>query len=333
LIGLVITVVCLGLAFRQVDLGAVWSALRGVDPVVVVISGACTLTGYVIRAVRWHVILAERSSCSIWALFRILMIGFATNNLLPARLGEVARAVLLAQAIAVRKSFALASIFLERLFDGLALVAILGVISASVDLPAWGRDVERLASLVFLGTAVAIALVFIWRQQARSVFLAVLHRLPHRYSGWGRGAARAFLGGLDIVRRPQVLVTTVFLSAVVWTLEWASYYVMSHAFDIRLSTSERIFACALLLAVVNLGIMLPSSPGYVGTFQFFGVEALKVFEIPADVALAFTIVAHLTQYALVTIIGSVFASQQHVSFAELVRGRRDELEGTEESSG
>jgi len=317
LLGVLITLLCLGLTFYPVDLGGLYGALAAANYLLVLPAAACWLVGYLVRTVRWREILAESARCRFAVLFGILMAGFATNNLLPARLGEFTRAYLLQRRVGVRKTFLLASIFLERVFDGLILVALLSLLSLNIDLPGWGREVELLAAGMFLGIAAGVVLLLAQRDLAERLVLILLRPFPTRLSHWTTNAFRAFLLGLATMRRPRVLLRTAALSVAVWSLEWSSYYILSSAFPLGLDDATRAKACALLLVLVNLGIMLPSSPGYVGTFQFFAVAALAVFGVEREVALALAIVAHLSQYLLVTLIGVAYFGREHVSLRSL----------------
>ncbi|MFN8522036.1 MAG: lysylphosphatidylglycerol synthase transmembrane domain-containing protein [Chloroflexota bacterium] len=323
-LGALITLVCLALAARQVDPQRLVAELSTVDPRFLVPGVLCTFIGYVVRTFRWRVILAASAQCSFPSLFGILMSGFAANNLLPARLGELARAYLLGRQTGVRKTYSLASIFLERLFDGLVLVLLMSTISLFVDLPGWGREVELFAAFVFAGVGIAVIVVLARRDLASRLLGLLVRPAPPRIREWVLRAASTFLAGLESMRSPSVLANTALLSLVVWACEWASYCFISYGFHLDLEGAQRFVAMTLLLVVVNLGIMVPSSPGYVGTFQFFGVEALKVFRVSPESALAFTIVAHLTQYVLVTTIGVIALGRLGVSLRSLgSEARRD----------
>src|SRR5207253_9992753 len=104
-----------------------------------------------LRAVRWRLILSGAARAPLSTLFPVLIMGFATNNLLPGRLGEFWRAYLLGRKRNVRKSFALASVVVERVFDGLTLIALLAVVSVVIQLPRWSRQIELLAAAACLG--------------------------------------------------------------------------------------------------------------------------------------------------------------------------------------
>lgn len=318
-IGLVLTVVFLGLTFNRVNLEELGGTLRTANYLLVLPAALSTLVGYLLRTARWRAILAGAVPASFGPLFSILMIGFATNNVLPARLGELVRAVLLRRRTGLRKTFSLATIFLERLFDGLVLVGILALLSLVLPLPGWGREVQALSSVLFGGVAMGVLVVLTKQRLAERVLGLVLKPLPSRASTWVFEAFASFLLGLKAMRRPRVLGLTLGMSALIWTLEGLSYYLLTYAFEFPLGGLERVVASGLLLVVVNLGIMIPSAPGYVGTFQFFAVAALGLFNVPRETALGLAIVSHAMQYLLVTAIGGVFVMREHLSWSNLAR--------------
>lgn len=323
LIGIAITLVCLGLAFYRVNLDELLGALASADYALVAPAVVLWLIGYVARTLRWRTILAGASPGSLFELFGVLMVGFATNNLLPARLGELARAYLLRRRTGLRKTFVLASIFLERVFDGLALVAVIVVLSALVDLPGWGHEVEVVATILFVGVAFGVSMLLYRHELAARIVAVVARPLPGRVAMFAVGAFGSFVHGLSSMRRPGVVAGTSLLSVVVWAIEWTAYYSVASAFNLGLSPVQLMAACAFLLVVVNLGIMLPAAPGYVGTFQFFAVSALAVWGVPREQALAVAIVAHLAQYVLVTAIGLAFFGREHISLRTFAAGSRE----------
>jgi uncharacterized protein (TIRG00374 family) len=323
ILGILITLVCLGLAFYRVDYDGLFSALARANYLLLLPALLLWLVGYLTRTVRWRVILGGAGPGSLFELFGVLMVGFATNNLLPARLGEVARAYLMRQRTGMRKTFVLASIFLERLFDGLALVAVIMVLSSLVRLPGWGREVELASMALFVGAAGGVAILLYRHELAARIVGLAARQLPRRFASFATSAFGSFIHGLSSMRRPNVVVSTSLLSLVVWTIEWAAYYSVASAFDLGLSSMDLAAACAFLLVVVNLGIMLPAAPGYVGTFQFFAVSSLAVWGIPKEPALAVAIVAHLAQYILVTAIGLAFFGREHVSLRSMSLVTRD----------
>jgi uncharacterized protein (TIRG00374 family) len=309
--------VFLWLALSRVDLPAFGAELARINYVWLVPSAACTLLGYAVRTLRWRMILSGAARAPLGTLFPVLIMGFATNNLLPGRLGEFWRAYLLGRKRNVRKSFALASVVVERVFDGLTLIALLGVVSIAIRLPGWGQQLELLAAAIFLAASLGVV-VLLWRPVlVQAPLRVVLGPLPDRASGWIDDRLDTFIAGLAALRRPPVLLLAALCSAGVWLLEGSSYVLLSRGLDLGLRSGLELPAIGLALVTINLGIMVPSGPGYVGTQEFFGTAALGVVGANAQTALALVVVSHVVQYALVTGLGLVFFAREHLSPREL----------------
>ena len=317
LVGLGLTVVFLVLALQRVDLRAFVDELRNVNYLWLVPSAMCTLAGYVLRTVRWRVILSGAARAPLSTLFPVLIMGFATNNLLPGRLGEFWRAYLLGRKRNVRKTLALASVVVERVFDGLTLIAILVVVSFAIQLPELGRDIELLAAAVFFGATLALG-VLLWKPALVQVPLKrVLAPFHGGAAGWLEARFETFVDGLGPLRRPPILGLAALLSAGVWMFEYGSYVLLSRGLSLTVPGNMELPALGLALVTINLGIMVPSGPGYVGTQEFFGTTALNVVGANPHSALALVVVSHVVQYALVTGLGLLFFAREHLSPRDL----------------
>lgn len=316
-IGLVLTVVFLVLALQRVDLAGFVEELRGVNYVWLVPSALCTLIGYLLRSVRWRVILSGPARAPLTTLFPVLIMGFAINNLLPGRLGEFWRAYLLGRKRNVPKTFALASVVVERVFDGLTLIALLAIVSTFIQLPERGREVELLAEVVF-ATATLGVIVLVWKPAIVQVPLRrVLQPIHGRFASWVEERFTGFVDGLASLRHPQVLLLATALSAGVWLAEAGSYVVLSRGMRLGLPSTIEVPGIILAVVIINLGIMIPSGPGYVGTLEFFGTTALGFVGANPQAALALIVVSHVVQYTLVTGLGLVFFAREHLSPRDL----------------
>jgi glycosyltransferase 2 family protein len=316
-VGLGLTFVFLALAFQRVDVRGFLDELRGVNYVWLLPSAVCTLVGYGLRTVRWRVILSGAARAPLSTLFPLLIMGFATNNLLPGRLGEFWRAYLLGRKRGVRKSFALASVVVERVFDGLTLIALLGIVSVVIQLPGWSRQIELLAAAVFLG-ATAGVIVLLWKPAIVQMPLKLALQPFHGgMAAWLETRFQTFVTGLDPLRRVPILGLAALLSAGVWVMEGSSYVLLSRGLDLNLPGGVELPALGLALVTINLGIMVPSGPGYLGTQEFFGTAALGVVGANPQAALALVVVSHAVQYALVTGLGLVFFAHEHLSPRDL----------------
>jgi glycosyltransferase 2 family protein len=316
-VGLGLTIIFLVLAFQRVDLQAFVDELKNVNYIWIVPSAICTLFGYVLRTVRWRVILSDAARAPIHTLFVVLIMGFATNNLLPGRLGELWRAYLLGRKRNVRKTFALASVVVERVFDGLTLIALLTIVSFTIQLPGWGRQIELLAAVVFFGATLALA-VLLWRPALAQVPIHwVVAHVHGGLAAWVVERFDAFVDGLGPLRRPRILGAAALLSIGVWLFEGSSYLLLSRGLSLSVPGNLELPGLGLALVTINLGIMVPSGPGYVGTLEFFGTSALGVVGANAQAALALIVVSHVVQYTLVTGLGLVFFAREHLRPSDL----------------
>jgi uncharacterized protein (TIRG00374 family) len=311
-IGVGLTVIFLALALSKVDPVAFGDELRAVDYRWLAPAAMCTLLGYVVRTLRWRIILSGAARAPFGTLFPVLIMGFATNNLLPGRLGEFWRAYLLGRKRNVRKSLALASVFVERVFDGLTLIALLAIVSLSIQLPGRSREIELFAAFIFLGATVAVVVVLWWPALTLWLVRAVLQPLPRHWSAWSAERVEAFIEGLAPLRRPVVLIGATVLSIGVWLLEGGSYLLLSRGVNLSLPPGLELPGIGLALVTINLGIMVPSGPGYVGTQEFFGTSALEVVGANTHAALALVVVSHVVQYVLVTGLGLVFFAREQL---------------------
>src|SRR5207253_9272207 len=183
LVGLVVTLGLLAWALHGVDAGALVGHLRRANPWLMLATITLATLTFPLRAIRWQLILRGTSGTRLplGPLWHATAIGFMANNLLPVRAGEVARAYAARQALPVRFTTALASIAVERVFDGLLLV---GLFTVALVVPSFPRD-AMIGGVRLAGLATAGAAMF-----AGILLLALL--VVHRPAAWislpGRGA-------------------------------------------------------------------------------------------------------------------------------------------------
>lgn len=305
-VGLLVTLGFLWLAVRNVDIAAVRDALGRASYRYLIPAAAFCLTGYLLRTVRWGRILAPTVPVPFARLFPVLMIGFAANNLLPARIGEFVRAYLLGRRERVSPSLSLATIVLERVCDGLMLVALMAGTLLLVPIPVDDpkiEAVELVATVVFGGAALALVALLAFPRPLVALARACLRPLPRPLAARVAGLLDAFIAGLGALRSPLAVARIAGLSALIWACEAATFGSVLLAFPLGLARGEWLAATVFLLVFVNLGIMIPSAPGYIGTYQLFARIALGAFGVADAAGLALSLVVHALQYSLVTAIG------------------------------
>ncbi|MDI3339203.1 MAG: lysylphosphatidylglycerol synthase transmembrane domain-containing protein [Sphaerobacter sp.] len=309
-LGFAVSIIFLIIAFRGQDLARVGEALRQANywllPLAILLYGV----GLWVRCLRWSVLLRAVHRCPARELFPVVTVGFMANNLLPLRAGEVVRAYLLTNRRGVPTSTALATIAVEKVFDGLTMLAFMLVASLSVALTAELWHVQLVAGLLFGGLLVLLALLT--AEWSRHWLLQRgLRRLPARIAAPVGQAAHTFLAGLGTLRRRDDLLAVVGASLATWLLEAAMYAVIALSFGLSLSPA----AVLLVTAVANLATLIPASPGYVGPFEAGVLLALAgAVTVPREVALSYAIAVHAALYFPVTAVGLYYWWRESLSW-------------------
>lgn len=315
-IGLAGSLLFLYLAFRGQDLGTIWSSLKQADYWYVLPAIAIYFAGVWVRSLRWSFLLRPVRRFSGRDLFRVVVIGFTANNVLPLRTGELVRSYVLSTKYRVKNASALATIAVERIFDGMTMLSFVLVASLSIGLTTQVRDVSVVGGVLF-GT-ILIGLIVVSAGRARNRLIELLVRvLPDRIGDPVGRAAHAFLDGLGILRSREDLVLVSLTSIAAWVLEASVYALISVGFGLGLSPA----AVLLVTAVANLATLVPSSPGYVGAFEAGVLLALAgAIGIQHDLALSYAIAVHAALYFPITIIGLYFWGRESLSWDDLRGG-------------
>jgi hypothetical protein len=281
------------------------------------------LIGYYIRGWRWVVLLSPVKKCKFNSLYPTLLIGFMMNNVLPARLGEFIRAYLNGKKENISSSASLATIILERLFDGLTMVLVLGVAlrfgHLPLDFEAMDPRIQtaiRLAPYVF---AVAFALLFLmilFRNATEKVSAFSIRLTPAKVQPFLQKLASTFLQGLHILKSPRESLLVLAASLAAWTCEFTCFYCVAMGYHLA-PMPITFFTAALIMAVVNLAILIPNAPGGFGLFEFAGVALLLPLGISKESALGYMILVHLVVWIPITLWGFYHFYREGLSFSQL----------------
>jgi len=314
--GFVITVFFLYLSFRDIEVSQLVTGMARFRWLYLLPVLFCFFLSFWIRAVRWRYIVRHATDIRSHVSFEIIMVGFMVNNVLPVRIGEFVRAYLLGKRQNISKSLSLATVALERICDGYALVLFLALGLLFVD------DVQKwLIRLAFTAAAFYTA-VF--------VFMVLLNRFTEKFTRLVGRVSRifgekisykinellfSFSRGLDLLRSIGGLVIVGLLSILVWLIFAVSVFGMIRGADLPLP----FVSTFSFLGILALGITIPSSPGYVGTVQYFSILALGFWGIEKTTALSFSIIYHAINYFPVTILGLWYLAKQNLSLSKLQR--------------
>ena len=261
------------------------------------------LLSYYLRALRWRLLLTTSVPVSAGAVFFANMAGYLGNNVLPARMGEVIRTVLICFRSGAGRVFVLTTALVERLVDALALVLIASAMLAIVPAaPPWLR--EAAVAVSALGLCGLAVLAIAPRFEAGLSGLAARFPWPRWRDRLG-AALTAVLAGLRSFHDPRRAAAFGLYTAAIWGLDAIGSVLGARALGLELSLPVAV----LLLAALGLASSIPSTPGYVGVYQFAAVTVLPPFGFSRSDALAYILVAQLLSYAVIVPLGLIGLSQ------------------------
>ena len=309
-LGIVLSAVAVVLLARSIDLSAAMRALRRASLGWVAAGTLVTVLGYYLRALRWREILAPRTQPSVARLFSATMVGFLAINTLPARIGELVRAYVLARTERIPTATVLGSLAVERILD----MGMLGIFWALSLLIAPIPDWFRWSGYVTIGLGAAIGLG-LWGLHAGRGHAArwgegrLFALLPKRLGGAISKGVPAFGAGLQVFGRPALMAKAGAWSILAWVVSASVFLLVGLSLGLRIPAA----AIFLLTFVVCLGISLPSSPGFIGVMEGACVMGLAIFGFRGPEALAFAILYHVTQLLPPLVLGTYFVVKQHLT--------------------
>jgi uncharacterized protein (TIRG00374 family) len=308
--GIAVSALLLYLAARNVELAQVLPLLEQVNLVYLAVAGFCALFAVWLRAWRWRYLIPNSESVRIGSLFTATMIGFMGNNLLPLRIGDLARAYLAAKKLNTAASAMLATVVVERLLDVFAILAMLSVIFFHMDLPRWITNGYLIMLLV---GALAWLALFSMNNRGGKINGWISRLVPARHGQRMIPFIDSFFAGLGAMRNKKNLSIATLLSVPIWLIYALGTYAAFKACAVEAPFS----ASWVVLAFIGIGVSLPSAPGFVGTFQFFTVAALALYSVDQQTAFGFSIVHHLSQYIPVTLFGWILLIREQMSLGDL----------------
>lgn len=320
IVGAALAVALLLWALRGVHLDEVLRRIREADPWPLALGVVLATATFLLRLVRWRLLLRDASGGPLgpWPLWHAIAIGFMANNLLPFRAGELVRVVAATKLSGARFTATMSSVAVERIFDALAVIALLAAGLLFSDLPSGVvvggvslAGAAQVAGLVSLGALLGAGAIV--------AFPLAAERLVRRLLPAGGFAERivatieGFRHGLASLRSPALLAGVVFWSVMHWLLNAAALWVTFFAFDIPVG-----FGAALVVqGVLAIGISVQLTPGFVGQFEAAVVAALALYGISNEVASSYAIAFHGATFIPITLAGAWSLARTPVALSDL----------------
>ena len=319
-VGLLVSAGFLYLALRGQNFTELWEAVQSANLIWLIPAIGVYFVDVWVRSWRWHYLLRPVQPISPQKVFPVIAMGYMGNNIFPARAGELLRAAVLKRRHAVPVSTTLATILVERIFDGVVMLGFiffnlreLSGLSSSSGFIGSIRSLALWGALAFLGALAVFLLAAFFPKSAEAVQVKIINALlPAK---WRTGAAsiiRRFIGGLESLRSPKEALMVLLTSAAIWLLETLTYWFVMLAFPFKVS----LFALMLMNGIVNLSTTLPSAHGYIGTFDAPGIALLGAYGVAPALAAAYTLVLHAALWLPITLVGGYFFAREGINWSK-----------------
>ena len=302
---------------RSINLREAWRATLAAHPGWIAAAVGITLQTFLLRSWRWQSLLGPIGGARFRTAFRTMVIGFAANLLLPARVGELLRAYLLARQERLNPAAAFATVIVERLLDlcTVLLLFALALLFADIDV---GPQIEA-AGLVAAGASI-VGLVGLFVLAGHPERLGrwagrLARHLPERAATLVSHLVQTFAEGLKVMRSPGHLAVAMGWSVPLWLSIALGILFVSWAFDLTIS----FVGSFLVVGYLAVGVAAPT-PGATGGFHYMYLAAMtQFFRAPADAAGGAAVVLHLVSFVPVTLLGLVFMWQDGLTLGGLRR--------------
>jgi hypothetical protein len=353
IIGIVISIIFLVWALWNERLDHAWDAITHANYWAILPALLLYFAGVWVRALRWRILLRPIvPNMMLRKTFEVVVIGYMANNVLPARMGELVRSYVLSVREGVRKTSTLATIFVERIFDGITMIGFAAVVIVYILLvdPAvlstgsghrFGTFLTEyngpilLTALLFLVALLIFIAVASSRSLVERLVAFGLKFLPGRLHERGERLAGSFIDGLGSLRSPSLMGSVFGLSVIAWLFEASMYYVIGNwGFSLLTEDGMQLpfYAYMMATAFANLGTLIPQAPGYVGVFEW----AIKIVLVGAFGALggpttSYVVVLHAALLVPVIVLGFIYMSRESLSWRDLTQLEKTRARASEQA--
>lgn len=312
-VGILISLIFLYFTFKDIKWNEVIKILSTGNYFFIIPSILIHISCFYLRSYKWSLILSKFKTISFIKLFDIVSIGFMMNNILPLRAGEFGRIILLSNKYKISKISSGITIFMERLFDISGLLIILLVLTS---IKKWPDNINNFIHTSTLIIMIIVLTIPILLNSFHKFSFSKIFRALEKYK---------FLSFIKInllklkqeyllYKDINLILKNIFYSILLWIIEGTSYYILSKVFNIDINFIDFIFICA----ISNLSSAIPSSPGYIGTFDLITTSIIVLLGVQKSLALSFVLILHIVLLLPITIIGLIiYFKKKYYNFLSL----------------
>ncbi|MBW2063412.1 MAG: flippase-like domain-containing protein [Deltaproteobacteria bacterium] len=320
--GLFLSAVFMYLALRGVDLAKVWGVIKSADLFYILLIVVLTFFQFMVRTWRWAILLEPIKQTGFLNRLSTTLIGFGANSIFPARMGEFIRANYLGHRERISASSAFGTIVVERLFDGFTLLLVLVIGLLGTKFTAEWQSVSdklRITGFILLPSYLIFLLFLLCLRYRTEYFLRLFDRLLFFLPSSPRtrviDAIENFSLGIVLVRNPLKWILIVFYSLLVWFLNLYQVELVENAIGLDLP----FLAAFLIMSMASFGVMIPSAPGYVGTFHLSVQYGFIFYGVGKEEALSAAILWHAVVFFPTLLFGLVSFLLLNIPLAKPLR--------------
>lgn len=271
----------------------------GVQIIYLIIAAFIAVGNYMLRSQRWRVLLEGEWRTDFQTVFWSNILGYLGNNLLPARAGDIMRAYILGEKAKISKTFIFTTGITERIIDVIALVVIaIGALMALPNMPEWLVNAVRWMGLFSIIGIVGMQIGLRYKDW----LISLIPKLPllganvkNRLAGFSENIIK----GLSTLNTPKKVVLYITFTGLIWLIDALGSMVSARSLGLDLQLPQSF----LFLVGLGLSSAIPSTPGYIGVYQFVAVSLLPLFGFTRNEALTYILIAQTTNYIVTMILG------------------------------
>lgn len=298
--GILLAAVFLFVSLRGIDWHEVGRTIASAEWGRLTLTAALATAALFMRAMRWRVLLRAGGDVDVPTAFWATAAGYFGNNFLPARAGELVRTVMVSARTTLNSAFVLATALSERVADAIALALITGAVLLLVPAPpGWIAGAARTFGIIGVAGAAMLTFLPLLESPVRGVMMRA--PLPHALRPRLVAGVEQGLRGLRAFHSVTRLSGFLALTIAIWCVDACGTVLAAAALGFQMPLTVAF----LFIAALGVGTALPSTPGYVGIYQFVAVTVLTPFGFSRTDAIAFSLVVQAVAYVVIGFWGAL----------------------------
>lgn len=318
-VGIIISALAVWWALQGIAFDKVGGAIANLDWFWIIVAQIPYFIVLIMKVTRWQLLFAPGPMVKLKRLWETLMMSYFFNTVLPARLGEVVRAYALGRSENIGMVRVLSTILLEKILDLMTIFIFLIALLPFLNIPTDVRNIGLLVGGLFVVAFILSIIMAIYRKQAERFILFCLKPLPESWRSKLFGFACEVLDVLGVLLDWKLSLNVWAQSIAMWVIVLVNYMFIAFAFGMPLTLELAV----LLTIITNLGMAVPSAPGYIGVFESTVIIALINFFPDKDALFSFGLILHITSFLPVIILGAIYTSKEGIDLSKMQNAKKD----------